>query len=140
MTTDEAIGLAIDELAARVTAVEADLADLLLAGSQPMRSMAESAPVPEPLYPTLHEWVGEYFLPTFIRPLGGEYRWCARWGDHAEAIGRLESLWRAWEVLRLDPGLGMATWFTQHLDAQLGTLMGSRGPFSECTAERHHKQ
>ena len=30
MTTDEALGLAIDELAARVTAVEADLADLQL--------------------------------------------------------------------------------------------------------------
>jgi hypothetical protein len=137
MTTDEALGLAIDELAARITAVEADLADLQLAGTQPTRSPADSAPVPEPLYPTLDEWVRAYFLPTFIRPLGGEYRWCAQWDKHAEAVGRLESLWRAWEVLRLDPGLGMAAWFTQHLDAQLPVLLGRSGPFAQCTVRRH---
>jgi hypothetical protein len=137
MTTDEAVGLAIDELSARVTAIEADLADLQFAGAQPPRSATEAAPVPQPLYSTVDEWVGEYFLPTFIRPLGGEYRWCAQWGEHAEAVGRLESLWRAWEVLRLDAGLGMAAWFTQHLDAQLPVLLGRSGPFAECSVGRH---
>ena len=137
MTSDEALGLAIDDLAARVTAVEADLADVQLGGPQPMQGATEAAPVPEPLYPNLDEWVREYFLPTFIRPLGGEYRWCAEWDDHAEAVGRLESLWRAWEVLRLDPGLGMAAWFAQHLDAQLPVLLGRSGPFAQCSPTRH---
>jgi hypothetical protein len=137
MTPDEALGLAIDELAARVTAVEADLADLQLAGRQPSQAAADSPPVSEPLYRTLDEWVGEYFLPTFIRPLGGEYRWCVQWHDHAEAVGRLESLWRAWEVLRLDPGLGMAAWFTQDLDAQLPVLLGRSGPFAQCSLTQH---
>jgi len=32
--------------------------------------------------------------------------------EHAEAVVRLEALWRAWELLPpgLDPALGMATW------------------------------
>src|SRR2546421_9688492 len=68
-----------------------------------------SAASPEPLYPNVEAWVAGWFAPTFARRLGTT-RWCAQWWLHAEAIVRLEALWRSWETLRLDPNLGMATW------------------------------
>jgi hypothetical protein len=137
MTADELIGLAIDDLAARVAAVEAELAELQLAGGPGGDGSRSPGTVAEPCYPTLERWVEEYFQPTFSRPIGGEFRWCWQWAEHAEAICRLEALWRSWEVLRLDPGLGMATWLTHHLDAQLPVLLGRSGPFAQCSPTRH---
>ncbi len=90
-----------------------------------------------PAYPDVEAWVNEHFAPMYVRPLGGEFRWCPRWWEHAEAISRLEALWRSWETLRLDPGLGMATWYRDHLDSQLGILLGNRGPFALCSLDRH---
>jgi hypothetical protein len=88
-------------------------------------------------FPTLQAWVEGHFVHLYARPLGGPWRWCPHWWDHAEAIGRLDALWRAWESLRTDPQLGMATWYAQYLDTQLPVLLGSHGPFARCTEERH---
>jgi hypothetical protein len=95
--------------------------------------------MPEPVYPAVEEWVTSYFLPMFRRTLGGEYRWCAQWWQHAEAISRLTSLWHAWESLRLQPGTGIATWYRDHLDQQLPVLMGARGPFYQCSETTHRE-
>jgi hypothetical protein len=94
---------------------------------------------PEPVYLAVEDWVTDYFVPMFRRALGGEFRWCGRWWRHGEAISRLTSLWHAWEVLRLQPGLGMATWYRDHLDHQLPVLMGPRGPFCQCTETAHRE-
>lgn len=88
-------------------------------------------------FPTLAAWVEGHFVHLYTRPLGGAYRWCSHWWDHAEAIARLDALWRAWETLRLDPQLGMATWYAQYLDPQLPILLGAQGPFARCTEDRH---
>jgi hypothetical protein len=93
----------------------------------------------EPVYPDVESWVSEHFAPMYARPLGGEFRWCPRWWEHAEAISRLEALWRSWETLRVDPGLGMATWYRDHLDTQLAVLLGNRGPFALCSPDRHEQ-
>ena len=69
---------------------------------------AGGAEAPEPVYTAVEDWVIDYFLPMFRRTLGGEYRWCGQWWQHGEAISRLTSLWHAWEVLRLQPGTGIA--------------------------------
>src|SRR5664280_721364 len=61
---------------------------------------AEKAPAFELRHPTLEDWVTEFFAPTFCRSISPGVRWCAQWWDHAEAISRLEALWRSWEVLR----------------------------------------
>jgi hypothetical protein len=92
---------------------------------------------PEPVYLAVEDWVTDYFLPMFRRALGGEYRWCGQWWRHGEAISRLTALWHAWEVLRLQPGTGMATWYRDHLDHQLPILMGARGPFCQCSETAH---
>ena len=98
-----------------------------------------AAKVSEPVYPAVEDWVTEYFLQMFRRTLGGEYRWCAQWWQHGEAISRLTALWHAWEVLRLQPGTGIATWYRDYLDQQLPILMGARGPFYQCSETAHRE-
>ena len=96
-------------------------------------------PAPDPVYPAVEDWVTGYFLPMFKRTLGGEFRWCAQWWRHGEAISRLSSLWHSWEVLRLRPGTGIATWYRDYLDHQLPILMGARGPFYQCSETAHRE-
>ena len=126
----------VAELRAEVNGLTTELTDMastmsvgfLDGGGRPVRQLR---------YETLDEWVNDYFLPTFKRPIGGEIRWCNQWQQHAEAITRLEALWRSWEHLRLDPALGMATWLTNHLDPQLAALHGRSGTFAQCQPFRH---
>lgn len=93
----------------------------------------------EPLYQAVEPWVREHFVHMYIRPGPGVYRWCPQWWRHAEAISRLESLWRMWEVARLNP-IGMSGWYRDHLDHHLPILMSSTGPFAQCNLEQHHDQ
>ena len=65
------------------------------------------------------------------RPIGpgSPLRWSARWWESAEAITRLDAIWRAWETLRLDPGTGLSVWLKDHADYHLAILMSPTGPF-----------
>ena len=78
-----------------------------------------------------------HFLPMFRRPLGGEFRWCAQWWRHAEAITRLTALWQSWEAMRLQPGTGMISWLRDCLDHQLPVLLSRGGPFAACSEDEH---
>lgn len=100
---------------------------------------ADDQPKQEPVYTSVEDWVIDYFLAMFRRTLGGEFRWCAQWWRHGEAISRLRSLWHSWEVLRLRPGTGIATWYRDYLDHQLPILMGARGPFYQCSETAHRE-
>lgn len=88
-----------------------------------------------PQFADVESWVNEFFVLTFGR--GAESRWCASWWDHPEALLRLDSLWRSWEVAALDPVRGMALWIRDHLDPNLAVLFSPSGPFGNCTAEHH---
>ncbi|MFD0856323.1 DUF4913 domain-containing protein [Actinomadura adrarensis] len=92
---------------------------------------------PQPLYPTLDAWLTHHFIPMYRRTLGGEYRWCAQWWKHAEAISRLTALWYSWEAMRLQGATGISLWYRDHLDHQLPILLGARGPFYQCTETEH---
>ena len=92
---------------------------------------------PEPVYAEVEDWVTGQFLPVYVRPLGGEYRWCAQWWQHAEAITRLTALWHAWELMRLQPGTGIAAWLRDHLDHHLPVLLSRSGPFAQCSESEH---
>jgi hypothetical protein len=61
---------------------------------------------------------------------GQRWHWCPQWWRHAEAIWRLELLWRSWEVSRLH-ATGMSTWSVE-LDRHLRELLGDDGPFRQC--------
>lgn len=86
---------------------------------------------------SLEQWVEQVFTATYARRATPTFRWCAQWWRHAEAISRLEALWRSWEALRLDPLLGMATWYRDYLDSQLPVLTGPAGPFADCDPTQH---
>lgn len=88
-------------------------------------------PAPRLYFGSVDEFVREMIVPVFRREVNsrGELRWSARWWESAEAVIRLEALWRSWEHLRLDPALGMSVWLRDHLDPHLAVLMSPAGPF-----------
>jgi hypothetical protein len=98
---------------------------------------SEAAKLPDPLYPTVTAWVNGHFVLMYKRTLGGEFRWCAQWWQHAEAISRFTALWYAWESLRLQGSTSVGIWYRDHLDHQLPILLGPRGPFYQCTETEH---
>ena len=136
---------AVAELDARLARLESSYEALEEALALPSPTPAATSPVGgrdgaderAPLYPNVEAWVSGWFAPTFARRLG-TVRWCATWWAHAEAIVRLEALWRSWEALRLDPAFGMATWLRDHLDPQRAVLMGDGGPFQACEDAEHN--
>lgn len=125
----------LEDLAARVEALTQEVAELGAAVLAEPRLM--SSGFGELAYPSLESWVAEFFTLTFRRAFGGEFRWCPQWQDHPEAVLRLDALWRAYESLRSDGPLGMATWLTNFLDPQMAVLLGRGGPFGQCSTDRH---
>ena len=97
---------------------------------------ADQDEAPELAYPSLGEWYTE----LYSRDVGrGGRLWCPEWWKHAEAIYRLDALWRAWEHLRLDGSLGPSTWLRDHLDPHMAQLMSPDGPFKGCEPDRGHR-
>ncbi|WP_239648115.1 DUF4913 domain-containing protein [Nocardiopsis ganjiahuensis] len=76
-------------------------------------------------------------MPIHRRKVGprGSRRWAAEWWCSAEAISRLESLWRSWEHLRLDPATGMSVWWRDHADHHMQILFDPEGPFGSSQDE-----
>ncbi|WP_330229759.1 DUF4913 domain-containing protein [Nocardia sp. NBC_00508] len=65
--------------------------------------------------------------------------WCPEWWQHAEAIARLDALWRAWEHYRLDGRTGLSVWFLDHADPHMSKLFDPKGPFKYCSVRNGHK-
>jgi hypothetical protein len=87
-------------------------------------------PVGELVYGSVDEFVREYLRHVYKRPINARHRyWAAEWWRYDEAVIRLEALWRAWEHLRQDPGLGMSVWWRDHADHHMPVLMDPDGPF-----------
>jgi hypothetical protein len=49
----------------------------------------------------------------------------------------MEAIWRAWEHLRLEPALGVSTWWLNHADPHMRALMDKEGPFKKCAYDGH---
>lgn len=99
-----------------------------------------SDPPPELYYPTLEEFVHVYLAATYRRHIddGRNRSWCPQWWRHAEAISRLEAMWRSFEHLRLDPTTGTSVWFRDHADPHMAVLLDPDGPFKHCGPEKGH--
>ncbi|MHA7177918.1 DUF4913 domain-containing protein [Arthrobacter sp. Sr24] len=97
--------------------------------------------VPELFYANVAEFVSQKLAPTYRRPInpGGGVTWCPQWWKHAEAISRLEALWRAWEFLRLEGATGMSVWWRDHADHHMSVLLSGDGPFKSCSPDDGHK-
>lgn len=97
-----------------------------------------SQPAPPGLhYRSVDEFVRGLVVPVFRRNVGprAEARWSARWWESAEAIMRLEAMWRSWEALRHDPATGVSDWLKDHADHHLAVLMSPAGPFARSQDE-----
>ncbi|HEV7651066.1 MAG TPA: DUF4913 domain-containing protein [Actinophytocola sp.] len=86
-------------------------------------------------YASVLDFVTDRFVHLVpLSPPGSGQVWCPEWYRHAQAISRLDSVWRAWETLRFDPALGMSNWWVHHADPHMRALMDPvTGPFAQCT-------
>jgi hypothetical protein len=106
----------------------------------PEPEAADEDQAPAPYCASLNEFVETILLPLYRRSLEGHERaWCPEWFKHAEAVLRLDALWRAWEHLRPEPALGMSVWMRDHLDHHMPVLLDSDGPFKRCSSDRGHR-
>jgi hypothetical protein len=80
---------------------------------------ADDADPPQLYYLTLDAFVRDLLATTYRRPIDGRHRtWCPQWWRHAEAITRLEALWRSWPP--------PASWWNRCIVAGVPPLEGSR--------------
>lgn len=91
-----------------------------------------------PEFASVDAFVEEYVLPNW-RYTPAESRWCATWWRHAEAVARLEAVWEAFEVMRLEPAPSLSTWWRDHLDVHRRALTSVEGTFASCSASKHSK-
>lgn len=132
MTTDDDLIRRLQEAQASAQSAGNALADVVAVEHRPGRQDAFS-----PCFDSLEDWVVSVFCKTYVRRSTPAFRWCGEWWRHPEAISRLEALWRSWEALRLDPLLGMSSWYASHLDHQLPVLTSAAGPFADCDPTQH---
>lgn len=95
---------------------------------------------PKNYFPNVHLFVRDFLAHVYARDVGQQimgFRWCPQWTEHAEAYCRLESLWKAFEALRRDPGAGASVWWRDHADPCMNALTGPDGPFRGCSDQTH---
>jgi hypothetical protein len=83
------------------------------------------------------ELLGQSFVPEVNE--GAAFAWRPERYKHSEALIRMEPIWRAWEHLRLEPALGISTWWLNHADPHMRVLMDKENPFKNgpTTATSH---
>ncbi|WP_328400854.1 DUF4913 domain-containing protein [Nocardia sp. NBC_00403] len=89
------------------------------------------------LFGSVVEFVESYLTLIYQRDID-IHAWCPEWWQHAEAVVRLDTLWRTWEYYRLDGNTGLSVWFLDHADAHMGVLLSLDGPFSGCSVRKGH--
>jgi hypothetical protein len=102
-------------------------------------SYVEPEPEPELVYASAVEFFAELLAQSYVREVneGATFAWCPEWYKHPEALIRMEAVWRAWEHLRLEPALGISTWWLNHADPHMRVLMDKEGPFKKCAYDGH---
>ena len=127
----------VEELAARVAKLSTEVGELRQAAQERAQDGAA-----QPMYATVEEWLRDYLLPTFPRPVGElgmqRWQWCERWWAHDEAVTRFMALWYSWEAARLEV-TGMLGWLRE-LDYQLTIICGEDGPFRDCNLAHEDMQ
>ena len=102
----------------------------------------EEAPCPEPEFGSVYEFVDTHLVFIYARQVHHkpDRWWCRRWFEHAEAVSRLEAVWRAYEALRVEPRAAMSTWWRDHADYHMKVLMAPDGPFEACSVDQGHSE
>jgi hypothetical protein len=94
---------------------------------------------PELVYANAVDFFADLMAQSYVREVneGAAFAWCPEWYKHPEALIRMEAIWRAWEHLRLEPALGVSTWWLNHADPHMRILMDTEGPFKKCAYDGH---
>lgn len=89
-------------------------------------------------YPNVDRFLHEFLLPSWRHMPGA--KWCRKWYLHAEAVSRLDALWRAYEAMRVGDPTGMAVWWRDYADPLMASLTSDSGTFMGCDHRRdmHH--
>lgn len=101
---------------------------------------AEEEVAPPLFYENVAEFVSNYLIHIYARNIEDSraHVWCPEWWNHAEAIARLEAMWRAWEHARQDNAEGPSNWWLQHADGHMRVLLNADdGPFRNCRKQQH---
>lgn len=101
-----------------------------------MSTPMDDAPLeqePDLYFANAHDFVVQYLLPSWRHTYSGA-RWCAQWWCHAEALSRLDALWRAFESMRHGDAAGMAVWWRDFADPTMASLTRENGTFAQCNA------
>ncbi len=87
---------------------------------------------PELFFGSVDQFVRGFLCHVYRRNIDArsERVWAPDWWRYPEAVSRLESLWRAWEALRLDPAIGMSVWWRDHADHHMIVRFSPGGPFA----------
>lgn len=95
----------------------------------------------ETVYSDVFDFVTNYLSVAYARQVTdvNDTVWCPEWYRHPEAVGRLNSLWRAWEHYRHDP-VGQSTWWLSHADPTMAKLFDPKGTFKYCGVRSGHKE
>ncbi len=102
-------------------------------------TVPDAEPEVENHFPNVYVFVQDFLVKVQARPVrdGLALHWCSQWWDHPEAVSRLEALWKAFEVLRRDPGTGAATWWRDYADPTMAALSDAAGTFAKCSDTTH---
>lgn len=121
------------------TAAEAVQAEFLSMTGESDGPAADTEPTVENHFPNVYVFVRDFLVKVHARPVRDQlsWRWCSQWWDHPEAVSRLEALWKAFEVLRRDPGTGAATWWRDYADPTMAALSDAAGTFAKCSDTSH---
>jgi len=103
-----------EQLAA--TAAEAVEAEFKTMTGETAAPASDGAEEVENHFPNVYAFVQDFLVKVHARPVRAQlsWHWCSQWWDHPEAVSRLEALWKAFELLRRDPGTGAATWWRDY--------------------------
>ncbi|MFI6167060.1 DUF4913 domain-containing protein [Nocardia sp. NPDC051052] len=93
------------------------------------------------IYASVVEFVENYLSLVYRRQVTdlSDTVWCPEWFQHAEAVARLDAMWRAWEYFRLNGATGLSVWFLDHADPHMAKLFDPKGPFKYCSVRNGHK-
>ncbi|MFI6043510.1 DUF4913 domain-containing protein [Nocardia sp. NPDC051321] len=93
------------------------------------------------IYASVVEFVENYLSLVYRRQVTdlSDTVWCPEWFQHAEAVARLDAMWRAWEHFRLNGATGLSVWFLDHADPHMAKLFDPKGPFKYCSVRNGHK-
>lgn len=86
---------------------------------------------PDLYFANAHDFVTGYLLPSWRHTRSGS-KWCQYWWRHAEALNRLDALWRSFEGHRHGDASGMAVWWRDFADPTMSSLTRTSGTFAQC--------